>query len=107
MQNDQNVIENERRSVREVHVLRERRRQKPNACPQRASKEEPEQPENDIWEQRFDRVFAVDLKRRKNEKEDPERGYDTEYQRKSAGGCRTNPLAEDIARNACPREVWL
>lgn len=33
LQDDQNIIEDERRGVRKVHILRERRAQEPHACP--------------------------------------------------------------------------
>ncbi len=106
LQDDQNIIEDERSGVRKVHVLGQRRGEQPHACPQRAGEEEQHKPQQDIRDQRLDRVFPVDLDRREHEEKHAERRHDTEHQRKPAGDRRADALAEDIARYACPRQVW-
>ena len=63
LQDDQNVVEDERRSVRKVYVLGQRRAKQPHACPHGAGQEEEETAQDDVGDLRFDRPFAVDLDR--------------------------------------------
>ena len=107
LQDDQNVVEDERRSVRKVYVLGQRRAKQPHACPHGAGQKEQETAQDDIGDLRFDRPFAVDLDRGEHEHEDAERGEDAEHKRKPAGDRRADPLAEDVARDACPGQIWL
>lgn len=105
LQDDQYVIEDERRSVRKVHVLGQRRAEKADACPHGAGEEEEETAQDDVRDFGFDRPFAVDLDRGEHEHEDAERGEDTEHKRKPAGDRRADPLAENVARDACAGQI--
>ena len=107
LQDDQNVIEDERRGVRKVHVLRERRAKKPHACPHGAGQEEQEAAQDDVRDLRFDRPFAIDLDRGKHEHEDAECGENAKHERKPAGHRRADPLAEDVARDAGAGQIRL
>mgnify|MGYP006916053660 CR=1 FL=1 len=107
LQDDQNVVEDERRSVRKVYVLGQRRAKQPHACPHGAGQEEEETAQDDVRDLRFDRVFAVDLHRREHEHENAERDENAEHQCKPARDRRADPFSEDVARDARARQIRL
>lgn len=107
LQDDQNVVEDERRGVRKVYVLGQRRAKQPHACPHGAGQEEEETAQDDVRNLRFDRPFAVDLDRGEHEHEDPERRHDAEHEGETAGDRRADPLAEDVVRDAGAGEIRL
>jgi len=107
LQDDQNIIEDERRGIRKIHVLRERGGKQSHACPQRAGEEEEETAQDDVRDLRFDRPLAVDLDRGEHEHEDAKRSEDAEHKRKPAGNRRADSLAEDVAGDARAGEIRL